>query len=68
MEIFRFSILPMAEVERREAFKEAVNKCPICGSRLSFEYRTDFLKNSIHEEAQCEKCAVKIREEEHEVQ
>lgn len=58
----------MEETERREAFKEAINCCPLCQSTLHFEYQTDFLTNSIVEEALCDKCALKIREEQHQVQ
>jgi hypothetical protein len=68
MEVFRFNILPMEEVERQEAFKEAINNCPICCASMKFAYHNDYLTNSIKEEAVCEKCALKIREEAHQVQ
>jgi len=63
MEVFRFNILPMPEIEKREAFKEAVNNCPLCSQHLSFQHETDYMTNSLHEHAYCEKCQMQIREE-----
>ena len=68
MEVFRFNILPMADLERRQAFKEAVNNCPVCGETMHFKHESDYLSNSIREIAECAKCHVQIREEEHQVQ
>lgn len=68
MEIFRFNILPLSEIEKREAFKEAVNNCPICGHKLSFQHDNDFMTNTLKEEAHCAACAVDIRSETHTVQ
>jgi hypothetical protein len=63
MEIFRFNILPMPEGEKRDAFKEAVNNCPLCSCHLVFQHETDYLSNKLHEQAFCEKCQMQIREE-----
>jgi len=68
MEIFRFSILPMEDIERREAFKEAVNNCPHCGHRLQFQVEIDFLTNRLKEESNCATCAAHIRTEVHALQ
>jgi hypothetical protein len=62
MEVFRFNILPLAEVERREAFKMALNQCPICTEQMQFQYDNDFMQNLIKEECFCPKCQLKIRE------
>lgn len=63
MEIFRFSILPLADIERREAFKEAVNNCPYCGTALDFQHEMDFLSNTLKEDCQCPACATQVRSE-----
>ena len=68
MEVFRFNILPMEENERQQAFKEAVNNCPMCNAPLRFKHETDYMTNSIHEMAECDHCKLQIREEEHQVQ
>lgn len=68
MEVFRFTILPMEEIERREAFKEAVNNCPHCGHKLQFQVEIDFLSNQLKEDSSCESCAAHIRTEVHALQ
>lgn len=68
MEIFRFNILPLEEVERREAFKEAVNNCPHCGHLLQFQVEIDFLTNSLEEQSHCPSCSAHIRSEVHSLQ
>lgn len=68
MEIFTFNILPMAEIERRQAFKEAVNNCPICASALQFSHEIDFLSNQVAEACTCPQCNLKIRAETYNLQ
>jgi len=68
MEIFRFNILPLKDLERREAYKEAVNNCPVCGQNMKFKHEQDFLSNSIKEIAVCDSCRLQVREEDHKVQ
>lgn len=68
MEVFRFNILPLTEIEKREAFKEAVNTCPICNSHLNFTHETEYLTGSVHEKASCPQCRILIREEDFSIQ
>jgi predicted Zn-dependent protease len=68
MEIFRFNILPLEEIEKREAFKEAVNNCPHCGSVMQFSVEIDFLTNRLQEDSFCQSCTVKVRSEIHSLQ
>ncbi|MEZ0391475.1 MAG: hypothetical protein ACAH59_04620 [Pseudobdellovibrionaceae bacterium] len=68
MEIFRFNILPLEDVERREAFKEAVNNCPHCGHLLHFQVEIDPVTNSLEEKSHCPSCATHIRTEAHNIQ
>jgi hypothetical protein len=68
MEVFKFNILPMEDLERRQAFKEAINNCPLCGTSLKFEHEIDFLYNKVTEECQCAACSLKIRSETHDLQ
>lgn len=63
MEIFRFNILPLEEIERREAFKEAVNNCPACNAPLQISVEKDFLTNKIKEDCFCEACFMNVRSE-----
>lgn len=65
MEIFRFNILPLEEVERREAFKEAINNCPHCGAALEFRVEIDLASNLLKEEGHCKACEAQIRTEMH---
>lgn len=68
MEIFRFNILPLEEVERRQAFKEAVNNCPHCGQILQFQVQIDLETNLLQEDCHCNACAAMIRSELHSIQ
>ena len=68
MEIFRFNIIPQKEIEKREAFKNSIARCPICKSNLSFAYEQDYLNNVIIEKCHCESCDIKVREESHKKQ
>lgn len=68
MEILKFNILPMEETERREAFKEAVNNCPLCGHVMDFHHEVDFLFNKITEDCRCQECALRIRTETYDLQ
>ncbi len=68
MEIFRFNILPMEEIERREAFMEAVNNCPHCGEALEFQVEIYESENRLKEAGHCPSCSVHIRTELHGIQ
>jgi hypothetical protein len=68
MEIFRFNILPMADIERREAFKEAVNNCPHCGAALEFQVEIYERENRLKEDGHCPSCSVHVRTEVHDIQ
>ena len=68
MEIFRFNILPLEEVEKREAFKAKVNKCPACEATLQFNVEIDFLTNVLKEDCFCPGCNSQIRSELHGLQ
>ncbi len=68
MEIFKFNILPMDDIEKRQAFKEAVNNCPICNHPLEFKHEIDFLNNQMQEESHCPQCQIEIRNESHSLQ
>lgn len=63
MEIFRFNILPLEEIERREAFKAAVNNCPACNAALQISVEVDFLSNKIKEDCFCDACVMNVRSE-----
>jgi hypothetical protein len=68
MTIFKFNILPLEEIERREAFKEAVNNCPYCHSPLNFQLEQDQDGQTVHERAQCVQCTQHFRLETHHIQ
>ena len=68
MEIFKFNILPMEDIERRQAFKEAVNLCPLCGEQLKFDVEIDFMTLKIKEDCLCQQCQLKIRTEVYDLQ
>jgi len=68
MEIFRFNILPMEDIERREAFVEAVNNCPHCGTSLEFEVEIYETEHQLKEDGHCPSCAVHVRTEVHGIQ
>lgn len=68
MEIFRFNILPLEEVEKREAFKASVNKCPNCQADLQFNVEIDFTENRLKEDCFCPHCNHEVRSEFHSLQ
>lgn len=67
MEIFRFNIIPLPDIERREAFKEAVNNCPLCGHQLKFQVDIDYLSLKIKEDCLCQECQLQIRSDVHDL-
>ncbi len=68
MEIFRFNILPVAEIEKRQAFIKAQHHCPICDSELMMRHQACEFTNSMLEVARCPSCDLKIRSQAFEVQ
>ena len=42
------------------SFKEHINSCPHCKSKLLFHYESDYLSNSVIEVAECPDCLQKI--------
>lgn len=68
MEIFRFNIRPLAEVERREAFKESINNCPHCRKVLEFRVEIDLMSNRLKEDGHCKTCDTQVRSEVHSLQ
>lgn len=68
MTIFKFNILPIEEIERREAFKKEINNCPHCQAPLKFQLEQDPVTHTVQERAQCDACAQHFRFETHQVQ
>lgn len=68
MTIFKFNIMPIEEIERREAFKKSVNNCPYCQAPLNFQVEQDAANHTVHEQAQCVACTQHFRLETHQMQ
>jgi hypothetical protein len=68
MTIFKFNIMPIEEIERREAFKKAVNNCPYCQAPLNFQVEQDRTNHTVQEQAQCVHCTQHFRLETHQMQ
>ena len=68
MEIFKFNILPLEVVERREAFKKTIHNCPHCETLLEFHVEKDEEQTLIQEDGHCPKCGFQVRSELHPIQ
>lgn len=51
-----------------EDFIEDYNHCPLCGTELIYTHITHFLNNRVNEEAHCEKCNIKTKNNQHSLQ
>jgi hypothetical protein len=45
----------------REDIIETMESCYLCGSKLQFSHRTDYLALQVHEEAKCSQCGIKSK-------
>jgi predicted nucleic acid-binding Zn ribbon protein len=53
------------KVERRDWLDESIDDhlhCVLCGTKLVFSHKTDFVGQKVAEKAHCPSCGVKIRE------
>lgn len=49
----------------REQFLDDYSNCPLCGSELLYTHVTKFVDNTVHEEAHCEACKIKAKNNDH---
>ena len=61
MEIIRINIKPQSEIEKHEAFKQALFHCPVCEGMMEFQTTRLYGENQLMEEAHCPACQVQIR-------
>lgn len=61
---FRIVDTPTAQ----EAFIEEYNSCPLCGAELSFTHVTHFIDQVVAEEASCDGCHIKVKNNSHRLQ
>jgi hypothetical protein len=47
---------------------EDMNSCCLCGSKLVFEHRIDFLHLRVREDADCPSCKIRMKTKEHGLQ
>jgi hypothetical protein len=53
------------KVSKKAWLEESVDdhlQCVLCGTQLTFKHKTDFLANTVHEEAHCASCGVRNRQ------
>lgn len=50
-----------------ESIEDHLN-CVLCGEVLRFKHKTDFIEQSVHEDAQCPSCGVRTRQSTHRLQ
>lgn len=51
-----------------ERFLDEQHNCPLCGQEMLITQVTHFVNMQVHEEAHCESCRIKVREQEHRLQ
>ena len=59
------------KVERRDWIDETVAnhlQCVLCGTELKFVHATDFVEQTVTEDAQCPHCQVRTRQSAHRLQ
>jgi DNA-directed RNA polymerase subunit RPC12/RpoP len=52
----------------RELFLDDHNNCPLCGSELLYTHVTQFTDLNVAEEAHCEPCNVRVKQNNHTLQ
>ncbi len=52
----------------KELFLDDQNHCPLCGDELIFTHVTQFLENTVSEEAHCESCKIRVKNNSHSLQ
>lgn len=57
--------LPPPKIDKREWLAESVSEhfhCVLCGGELSFRHKTDFVHQTVVEDAHCPTCNVRNRQ------
>lgn len=63
--------LVMPKVSKTEWMQETLNdhlQCVLCGTELSFKHKTDFIAQSVTEDAHCPACQIRNRQTSHRLQ
>ncbi len=64
-------ILWPAVVTRKQWLEESIedhNHCVLCGTALTFKHKTDFVAQTVHEEAHCGSCGIRNRQSDYSLQ
>lgn len=63
------NIIPPVESKRwiEESIEEHL-QCVLCGGELNFKHKTDFLAQTVSEDASCSCCGVRTRQTSHRLQ
>ncbi len=51
-----------------ERFMQEYNECPLCGTELLYTHVTNFVHGSVKEEAHCEACKIRTKDNSHHLQ
>jgi hypothetical protein len=51
-----------------EQYLADYNECPLCGTEMLFTHVTNFVRGDVHEEAHCEACKIRVRDNSHQLQ
>ncbi len=57
--------------DRKAWLEESIDdhlNCVLCGSSLHFKHKTDFVRQTVHEEAHCTSCGVRNRQSDYGLQ
>ncbi len=54
--------------DARAQFLEDQHHCPLCSTELLQTHVTHFVRQTVQEEAHCEKCKIRVRNNEHQLQ
>jgi hypothetical protein len=52
----------------REKFIEDYHFCPLCGDELLYTHNTHFADSVVKEEAQCQACNIRVKNNDHKLQ
>ncbi len=64
--IAQFNIVQ--ESSPRERYLDDYHHCPLCGTQLDFTHVTNFVHNTVKEEAFCAPCNIRIKTDDHRLQ
>ena len=50
-----------SEKSEHQPYIEDMNHCSLCGTKLTFKHKVDYLALNVQEEADCQSCSIRLK-------